>query len=65
MPRDKGIQPGVVKTPDELRAQTARMREIAQQYRGDPGAERILEIAAELDARAAALERQVKREPPH
>ena len=57
MPHGQGILWAASKAPDELRAQTARMREIAQQYRGDPGAERILEIAAELDARAAELER--------
>jgi hypothetical protein len=47
-------------TPAELRARAVRYRELAKQHTGDVVADRLMEFAAELDERAAAMEKPAK-----
>jgi hypothetical protein len=51
-------------TPENLRAQALRVREHARHLTGDPAADRLLEFAGELAARADAMEEPTVRLSP-
>ena len=60
MPRSGDQIPTLPETAHELRARAARYRELAKQYYADQVVDRMLELAAELEERAAAIEKTVK-----
>ena len=56
MPRSGAAIPSPLQTSGELRARAARLRDIARDFPGYLASDRIIELAAELEAKANDLE---------
>jgi hypothetical protein len=56
--------PSSALTPEELREQARRTRAHARHLVGDPGADRLLELASELEAQANAMDEPTVRVSP-
>jgi hypothetical protein len=55
--------PSSALTPEQLREQARRVRAHARHLTGDPGADRLLELASELEAQANAMDEPSARLP--
>jgi len=60
MPQNEGEMPEPPPSAAELRARAARYRELARQYYAADVVDRMLELAAELEERATAMENAAK-----
>jgi hypothetical protein len=63
MPRSAPTESPGLPTAAELRRRAQRLRQIAREFPRDT-AEKLLELAAELDARAAAMDLPITPDAP-